>query len=74
MANLREKSDFMIFLFKCVLGVLYIVMGIVVYYIKDNLAFESYPESLKIAFSVICILYGAFRLYRAFNAEKMEEE
>lgn len=74
MANLRERSDFMIFLFKCVLGALYIVMGIVVFYIKDNQAFASYPDGLKIAFSVLCVLYGAFRLYRAINADKIEEE
>jgi hypothetical protein len=66
----REKSDRMIFLFKSLLAVLYIVMGIVIFFIKDRPAFGSYPQSVKIAFSVLCIVYGSFRLYRALQKEE----
>jgi hypothetical protein len=66
----REKSDRMIFLFKSLLAVLYIVMGIVIFFIKDRPAFDTYPQSVKIAFSVLCMAYGAFRLYRALQKEE----
>jgi hypothetical protein len=74
MSNFRERSDKMIYLFKCVLAILYIVMGIVIFFIKDNAAFASYPESVKIAFVILCIAYGAFRFYRAISLDNKEEE
>lgn len=70
MNNSREKSDRMIFLFKSTLAALYMVMGIVIFFIKDRPAFDTYPQTVKIAFSVLCIVYGAFRLYRALQKEE----
>jgi hypothetical protein len=36
--------------------------------------FAAYPPTVKWAFVVLCLLYGAFRLYRALNQEEMEDE
>jgi hypothetical protein len=66
----REKNDRMIFLFKSLLATLYMVMGVVIFFIKDRPVFDSYPQYVKIGFSVLCIAYGAFRLYRALQKEE----
>jgi hypothetical protein len=63
------QSDKMIFLFKCALAALYVVMGVVCFFIKDRPVFAEYPQTVKWAFCILCIVYGAFRLYRAINIE-----
>ncbi len=74
MSNPRERNERMIFLFKTTLASLYIVMGIVIFFIKDRPVFAAYPTSVKWAFVSLCIIYGVFRLYRALNQDEMEEE
>ncbi|MFZ4544214.1 MAG: hypothetical protein ACOYOA_09215 [Saprospiraceae bacterium] len=72
--SIKDRSDQLIRLFKAALGILYIVMGIVIFYIKNNPVFSNYSETVKITFSVMLIAYGAFRLYRVFTIDKIEDE
>lgn len=72
--SLKDRSDQLIRLFKAALGLLYIVMGVVIMYIKNNPVFSNYSETVKITFAVMLIAYGAFRLYRVFAIDNTEED
>jgi len=71
--QIKSRSEQLIKLVKALLGILYIVMGVVIFLIRADSALASYPEFSKIAFSVLLVAYGFFRLYRVFFTE-MEED
>jgi uncharacterized membrane protein HdeD (DUF308 family) len=51
-----------LFIFDCVMSVLYLVFGIVLLFVP----FQSLiPHSVKLALGVLFIIYGIFRVFRA---------
>ncbi len=68
-----QKQAFASFLLYAVLAFLYIFIG------GSVLLFPKYwsdfPTAAKLAFGFLCIAYGCFRLYRAYDAyrQKMAE-
>lgn len=53
------------------LAVLYIVMGAVILSAKN---LWNLPLAAQIAFGGLCILYGVYRLYRAYKEFTQKEE
>ena len=53
------------------LAVLYIVMGAVILSAKN---LWSLPPAAQIAFGGLCIVYGVYRLYRAYKEFTQKEE
>ena len=66
--NRHRAGAYAAFLMYASLAVLYLIIGGAV------LGFQKYwlnfPTGVKIAFGVLCILYGLFRLYRAYEIYK----
>jgi uncharacterized membrane protein HdeD (DUF308 family) len=51
-----------LFIFDCVMSVLYLVFGIILLFVP----FQSLiPSQIKIALGVVFIIYGVFRVFRA---------
>ena len=67
--SIQNRSAQLIKVVKAVLGILYVVMGIVIYLIREDNALSGYPEFSKIAFALLLIAYGLFRLYRVYFTE-----
>jgi uncharacterized membrane protein YjfL (UPF0719 family) len=64
-------------LLKYLIGLNYIILAFVIYFVKDLAALKDFPEWARIAMPVLLCIYGIFRLYRAYKnefEEKDEEE
>ncbi len=72
--HIKNSSEQLIKWVKALLGALYIVMGVVIFLIREESALSVYPSLSKIAFAVLLIAYGIFRLYRVYFAENNEED
>lgn len=53
------------------LAVLYIVMGGVILSARN---FWDLPFAIQLAFGVLCIVYGCYRLYRAYVRYKEQND
>lgn len=71
--NRHRTGALATFLMYASLGVLYIFIGAAILLFQQY--WRDFPFSVKLAFSILCILYGLFRLYRAYEIyrEKIEE-
>lgn len=72
--QIKNRSEQLIRFVKVALGILYVVMGVVIFLIREESALSVYPGLSKIAFAVLLISYGIFRLYRVYFAENNEED
>lgn len=70
----RQRSNQMIFIFKCTLSIAYVIMGAVIFYIRNSEALSIYSMEIKVTFALLCIVYGIFRLYRAISEYKISQE
>lgn len=71
--NRHRTGAIATFFMYAALATLYIVIGGAVLLFQKY--WRDFPTGMKIAFGVLCMVYGLFRLYRAFEIyrEKMEE-
>jgi len=51
-----------LFIFKLIIALAFIILGIVAFFVKDKFEIPSLNMNL---FSLLVIIYGIFRLYRA---------
>jgi hypothetical protein len=51
-----------LFIFKLIIALAFIILGIVAFFVKDKFEIPSLNVNL---FSLLVIIYGIFRLYRA---------
>jgi uncharacterized membrane protein YjfL (UPF0719 family) len=60
---------------KYVLAINYMILGIATFMNQNLPAFDSFPSWAKMAFPILLIAYGAFRLYRTYvNLEDNSEQ
>ena len=72
--SFQNRSAQLIKAVKAVLGLLYVVMGCIIFLIREDSALSGYPEMSKIAFSLLLVAYGLFRLYRVYSTESGEND
>ncbi|MFN7115871.1 MAG: hypothetical protein ACK4TA_03680 [Saprospiraceae bacterium] len=63
--NRHRTGALAIFLMYASLAGLYIAVGAAVLIFQKY--WRDFPVGMKIAFGVLCLLYGLFRLYRAYS-------
>ncbi len=71
--NRHQSGAFAVFLMYAGLAALYILIGAAVLIFQQY--WRDFQIELKIAFGVLCLVYGCFRLYRAYRnyREKLDE-